>query len=340
MVKDKGKKILVTGASGFIGSFLVEGGLERGMQVWAGVRRSSSRKYLQDGRIRFAELDFTDSDRLEAQLRRHKEEHGGWDCIVHCAGVTKCLDKADFEIGNYWATRHFIEVLMRLDMVPSQFVYLSSLSVFGPIHERDYRPIVENDTPQPNTAYGVSKLHAEEYIRSLEGFPWVIFRPTGVYGPRERDYYLMAQSIKRHVDISAGFRRQDLTFVYVKDLVEAIYRAVEREVTGRAYFVSDGQVYRSRTFSDLIRRELGNPWLVRFTCPLWLLKAISYVAGNGAKLARKTSTLNPDKYRIMKQRNWRCDIAPLERDLGYQPRYLLEEGVKETIEWYKEEGWL
>ena len=179
----------MTGASGFIGSFLVEGGLERGMQVWAGVRRSSSRKYLQDGHIRFAELDFTDSDRLETQLRRHKEEHGGWDCIVHCAGVTKCLDKADFEIGNYWATRHFIEVLMRLDMVPSQF-----------------RPIVENDTPQPNTAYGVSKLHAEEYIRSLEGFPWVIFRPTGVYGPRERDYYLMAQSIKRHVDISAGFR--------------------------------------------------------------------------------------------------------------------------------------
>ena len=187
----------MTGASGFIGSFLVEGGLERGMQVWAGVRRSSSRKYLQDGRIRFAELDFTDSDRLETQLKRHKEEHGGWDCIVHCAGVTKCLDKADFEIGNYWATRHFIEVLMRLDMVPSQFVYLSSLSVFGPIHERDYRPIVENDTPQPNTAYGVSKLHAEEYIRSLEGFPWVIFRPTGVYGPRERDYYLMAQSIHR-----------------------------------------------------------------------------------------------------------------------------------------------
>ena len=259
---------------------------------------------------------------------------------MHCAGVTKCLDKADFEIGNYWATRHFIEVLSRLGMVPRQFVYLSSLSVFGAIHEADYAPIREEDTPCPNTAYGVSKLHAEEYIRSLQDFPYVIFRPTGVYGPREKDYYLMAQSIARHVDIAAGFRRQDLTFVYVKDLVQAVCLAVEREVTGRAYFVSDGQVYSSRTFSDLIWNELGKPWLVRFTCPLWLLKTISYVAGNGAKLARKTSTLNPDKYRIMKQRNWRCDIGPLERELGYRPRYLLEEGVKETIEWYKKEGWL
>ena len=225
-------------------------------------------------------------------------------------------------------------------MVPRQFVYLSSLSVFGAIHEADYAPIREEDTPCPNTAYGVSKLHAEEYIRSLQDFPYVIFRPTGVYGPREKDYYLMAQSIARHVDIAAGFRRQDLTFVYVKDLVQAVCLAVEREVTGRAYFVSDGQVYSSRTFSNLIWNELGKPWLVRFTCPLWLLKTISYVAGNGAKLARKTSTLNPDKYRIMKQRNWRCDIAPLERELGYRPRYLLEEGVKETIEWYKKEGWL
>lgn len=333
-------KILVTGASGFIGSFLVEGGLERGMQVWAGVRHSSSRRYLQDGRIRFAELDFTDSDHLEEQLKWHKQEHGGWDCIIHCAGVTKCLDPADFEIGNYWATRHFIEVLTRLDMVPERFIYLSSLSVFGPIHERDYTPIRETDTPRPNTAYGVSKLHAEAYIRSLEGFPWIIFRPTGVYGPRERDYYLMAQSISRHLDIAAGFRRQDITFVYVADLVQAIYLGAERGKTGRAYFVSDGGVYSSRTFSDLIRRELGNPWLVRFTCPLWLLRAISFVAGNVSKLTRKPGTLNPDKYKIMKQRNWQCDIGPLEEELGYQPAYPLEKGVKETIRWYKEQGWL
>ncbi len=333
-------KILVTGASGFIGSFLVEEALRLGMQVWAGVRASSSRKYLQDERICFAELDFTDSDRLGEQLKKHREEHGGWDCIIHCAGVTKCAHKGEFEIGNYWATRHFIETLQSLDMIPRQFVYLSSLSVYGPVHEKDGKPICESDTPVPNTAYGVSKLHAENYIRSLKDFPYVIFRPTGVYGPRERDYFLMAKSISRHLDISAGFTRQVLTFVYVKDLVQAVFLAVEKQVRGRSYFVSDGGIYSSRTFSDLIRRELHVSFLVRFVCPLPVLKIISFICGESAKLFGKTSTLNPDKYKIMKQRNWQCDISPLTGELGYTPKYSLEKGVKETIAWYKKEGWL
>lgn len=333
-------KILVTGASGFIGSFLVEGGLAEGMQVWAGVRRSSSRKYLQDERIRFAELDFTDSDKLASQLLKHKEEHGGWDYIIHCAGVTKCIDKAGFEIGNYWATRHFIETLVKLCMTPKNFIFISSLSIFGPIRENDYSSICETDTPVPNTAYGVSKLKTEEYLQGLKNFPYVIFRPTGVYGPREKDYFLMVKSISNHVDFAAGFKRQDITFVYVKDLVQAVYLAIKKDVKYRSYFVSDGEVYNSSTFSDLIRKELGNPWMIRFVCPLPLLKVISFVAETCSRLVGKTSTLNRDKYKIMKQRNWRCDIQSLIDELGYKPEYNLERGVKETISWYKKEGWV
>ena len=333
-------KILVTGASGFIGSFLVEEGLAEGMQVWAGVRKSSSRKYLQDERIRFAELDFTDSDRLSSLLQKHKTEHGGWDYIIHCAGVTKCIDKAGFEIGNYWATRHFIETLVSLDMVPKNFIFISSLSVFGPVREKDYSPICETDIPAPNTAYGISKLNTEKYLQGLKNFPYVIFRPTGVYGPREKDYFLMVESICNHVDFVAGYKRQDITFIYVKDLVQAVYLAIKENVTYRSYFVSDGEVYNSRTFSDLIRKELGNPWMIRFVCPLPLLKIISSVVDLFSRFTHKPSTLNGDKYNIMKQRNWRCDITPVIRELGYRPEYNLERGVKETIRWYKEEEWI
>jgi nucleoside-diphosphate-sugar epimerase len=225
-------------------------------------------------------------------------------------------------------------------MVPERFMYISSLSIFGPIHEDTYQPICEQDEAQPNTAYGVSKLKSEKYLQSLTDFPYVIYRPTGVYGPRERDYFLMAQSVKQHVDFAAGWKRQEITFIYVKDLVQAVYLGAKPEALRRAYFVSDGQVYESSTFSDLIKKELGNPWLVRIKCPLCLLKLISIIAETGAGWMGKPSTLNRDKYNIMKQRNWQCDISPLVNELGFRPEYLLERGVKETIAWYKEEKWL
>ena len=334
-------KILVTGASGFIGSFMAEEALRRGMDTWAGVRRSSSRAYLADERIRFAELDLEHPERLALQLERHKREHGGWDYVVHCAGATKCRRKEDFDRINHEATRHRVRRRTELAMGPRQFICISSLSVYGPGHEADYAPIGESDTPRPDTAYGRSKLLAERCLtdNAAPSFPYVIFRPTGVYGPRERDYYLMAKCVARGLDVAVGSRRQDLTFVYVKDLVQAVFRAIDRGVTRRAYFVSDGNTYSARTFGSLLARELGRR-VVHVTLPLAVVRVVSVLAETLAGWAGRSSTLNRDKYNIMKQRNWRCDIRPLRDELGYVPGYDLERGVKETVAWYKQEGWL
>ena len=225
-------------------------------------------------------------------------------------------------------------------MGPNQFIYISTLSVFGPVHEKDYAPIKETDICAPNTAYGLSKLKAELYIQSIPGFPYVFYCPTGVYGPREMDYFLMAKSIRNHMDFSVGFKRQDLTFVYVKDIVQAIFLGIEKQISRRAYFLSDGKVYKSSAFSDLIRKELGNPYVIRLRCPLIVLKVVSLLAEFVATRSGKSSTLNSDKYKIMKQRNWQCDITPVMKELGYVPEYDLEKGVKEAIAWYKNEGWL
>lgn len=285
-------------------------------------------------------MDFAHPNELRAQLSGYKGTHTKFDYIVHCAGVTKCLDKTTFSTVNYLQTKYFVDTLRELKMVPKKFIYISTLSVFGPIHEEHYNPILAEDEPAPNTFYGLSKLKAELYIQSLPGFPYIILRPTGVYGPREADYFLMAKSIKKHVDCSVGFRRQDLTFVYVKDVVQAVFLAIQSKVVRKAYFLTDGKVYQSKTFSELIQKELGNPFVIRFKCPLIVLKVISLLAEFIAKRCSKNSTLNSDKYKIMKQRNWQCDISPTVRDLGYAPEYDLEKGVKETIAWYKDKEWL
>lgn len=328
--------ILITGATGFIGGFIVDEALSRGMQVWVAVRPTSSRKYLSDPRIQFLELNLSDKEQMKRQMDGLK-----FDYVVHAAGATKCLHAEDFFRSNTEGTKNLVQALMEQQMPLKRFVFVSSLSVYGPVAEQQpYREICGNDTPQPNTAYGRSKLAAEQYIESIEGFPYVILQPTGVYGPRERDYFMMAKSIKSHTDFSVGYKPQDLTFVYVLDVVQAIFLALDCQKTGGKYMLSDGEVYSSRTFSDLIHRELGHPWLLRIKAPIWLLRIITFCGEYIGRMTGKISALNNDKYNIMKQRNWRCDIKPAMSELGYKPKYQLDEGVRLTIKWYKENNWL
>ena len=355
------KNILVTGASGFIGSFICSEGLERGYQVWAGVRRTSSRQYLTDERLCFAELDLGDYEHLCRQLRAYKQKMGGrgWDYVVHAAGATKSLRRDGFFKANTDGTRNLVLALQIEGMIPQRFIFISSLSIFGPVREEPipplhegetdggspchYAPILTTDTPCPNTAYGESKWQAEQFLQALDvtRFPYVILRPTGVYGPRERDYFLMAQSIRQHVDFAVGYKPQDITFVYVSDVVQAVFLAFTApDAEGRAYFLSDGQVYNSRAFSDLLQQELGNPRVVHIKAPLWFLRLVCAVSGTVNGWLGKLTTLNLDKYHILSQRNWQCDIEPTRRDLGYEPQVLLPEGVHLSVQWYKQEGWL
>ena len=329
------QKVLVTGASGFIGSFIVEAALDKGYDVWAAVRKSSSRQYLQDERIHLIELNLDSEEQLREQLKGCQ-----FDYVVHAAGVTKSLRKEDFRRINTEGTKNLVRALQTLATPPRRLVYLSSLSIMGAIREEQpYTEIQESDTPRPNTAYGQSKLEAEQWL-ATQTLPYVILRPTGVYGPRERDYFMMAKSIKAHTDFAVGFKPQDITFVYVTDVVQAVLLAMEKGPSGRSYFLSDGEVYQSSTFSTLIRRELGNPWWIRITAPLWLLRIVTCCGEYAGHLTGRVTALNNDKYNILRQRNWRCDISPARRELGYEPQVKLAEGVRRSIRWYKENGWL
>ena len=345
----QGKSILITGASGFIGSFLVERALAEQMEVWAAVRKSSSRKYLQDPRIHFIELDFRNEELLSQQIAEHKSLHGAWHYVIHAAGATKCRRREDFFHTNTDGTLRLALTLVQQSALLERFVFISSLSVMGAVREAEgtpptpgwhYAPIKEDDRPQPNTAYGLSKLKAEQGLTQIDGLNYVTLRPTGVYGPRERDYFMMAKSIAAHTDFAVGFRPQELTFIYVDDLVQASFLALHNGKDRKSYFLTDGHIYDSRTFSDLLQKEMGVRYVLHIKAPLWVLRCISSIAENLARISGRPSTLNSDKYQIMKQRNWQCDITPACKELGFHPQYPLERGVKEAVAWYKKEKWL
>ncbi len=331
--------ILITGASGFIGSFLVEEGLKQGYQVYAGIRKSSSREYLQDTRIQFIEFDFSTTEKVRETLESCRKKSLRFDYIVHNAGLTKARKKEDFHNVNCLNTVHFIEALMQTGMVPEKFIFISSLAAYGPGNPLTGEPVRLADEPKPIELYGKSKLAAERYITSLNDFPWLIVRPTGVYGPKEKDYFVFFQTISRRMEPYIGFKKQILTFIYVRDLVRFIFLAMTSVHVQKAYFVADGKEYPSELFAEITKKALGRK-TIRFTVPLFIVKSIAYVGENLAGLWGRMPTLNTDKYNVLRSTNWRCEVEPLERDFGFIAEYDLEKGVEETLTWYKKEGWL
>lgn len=331
------KRLLIVGAGGFIGGFIAREGLNRGYEVWATVRSTTSLKYLDDPRIHILTLDYDDPDQMSQVLDSEMPGATGWDYVIYNLGATKALDFPEFNRVNFQYLRSFGEVLKSVGCEPRIFLFMSSLSVLGPGDEVSYSPLDTKMLPQPNTRYGVSKLKAEQWLEFQSGLPWVIFRPTGVYGPHDKDYMMMIQAIDSHVDFGVGYRKQLLTFIYVEDLVNAMYdclAAAPEKVVKKKYIISEKRAYTQKEFRDIVAAELNKKVVLPVVLPLWATYGASYVAEKIGRLRLKPSTLNRDKYNIMKQRNWNADTTDAERDFGFEPRHSLRDGMAKTVAAY------
>lgn len=325
------KRVLVIGAGGFIGGFMAKTSLNRGYETWVAVRESTSRRYLTDERLKFIVLDYDNKDALVASLSSALPDGERWDYIVYNLGATKCANFMDFNRINFEYLRRFVEVLRQLNIVPDRFLYMSSLSAIGTGDEKNYTPINSKMIPNPNTRYGLSKIKAETYLETVEKFPYIIFRPTGVYGPHEQDYLMMIKSIDRHWDFGVGYRKQMLTFIYVEDLVSAVYDALESGVVCKKYIISEDRAYTQSEFRKIVADELGGKWVIPVRLPMWIVYVASVIAEKWGMIRLKPSTLNRDKFKIMKQRNWTCDVSDAKNDFNFNPRYSLRDGIKKTV---------
>ncbi|RLD54388.1 MAG: NAD(P)-dependent oxidoreductase [Bacteroidetes bacterium] len=329
------KKVLITGASGFIGSFLVEEALKEGYDVYAGIRESSNLRYLTNPKINYVYIDFSNKESLKKQLVKIDK----FDFIIHCAGVTKTCNKKLFDIVNYQYTKNLIDALLETSKVPEKFIFVSSLAAYGP-GQKDVEPIKLTDTPKPVSYYGKSKLKTEQYIKSLKDFPYLIFRPTGVYGPREKDYYVMYKSIKQGIETYINTKKQLISFIYVKDLSRLIVGALNSEIINKSYFVSDLKEYTAQEFNWLIKKKLIKK-TISLVFPGFLVKILAFINEKVSCLfSSKIPTLNTEKFKEISQKNWLCDSSALVKDFNFKPEYNLSKGLDETLQWYKKENLL
>lgn len=335
------KTILIIGAGGFIGGFIAQRALDEGYDTWVGVRASTSRKYLDDSRLHFVVFDYDNPEAVADALRETAPAAGRWDIIIWNLGATKVPSFGDFNRINYTYLRDFVTELLNLDMAPDRFLYMSSLSALGPGDEKTYEPLTNKTIPMPNTWYGVSKIKSETFLDSVaDRLDWIIFRPTGVYGPHEKDYLMMIKSIDSGWDVGMGYKRQLLTFVYVDDLVDAMFKALSApkdSVNHRRYIISEDRAYTQKEFRNIVAHHLGKHHVIPVKFPMWVVYCVSTVSEKWAASHGKTSTLNRDKYKIMKQRNWNCDISDAQRDFGYESHWSLDKGVRETVVAYLSE---
>ena len=328
------KTLLVVGAGGFIGGFICAEGLKRGYTTYAGVRKSTSRRYLGMPDLNIVDFDYDSPAELADSLRKAAPE-GGWDAVIYNLGATKCINFKDFNKINYLYLRNFIEALRSSELMPRRFLFMSSLSALGLGDEKNYTPFDANTVPAPNTRYGLSKIKAETFLETQTDVPWTIFRPTGVYGPHEQDYLMMIKCIDSHFDFGVGYRKQMLTFIYVDDLVAAMFDALDSDRTlHRKYIISEPKAYTQKEFRSIVAKALGRKAVLPIRLPLWMAYVASVAAEKWGILTLKPSTLNRDKFKIMRQRNWACSVADAERDFGFKARYPLAEGIRITVEAY------
>ena len=329
------EKVLITGASGFVGYHLVQEALRQNLEVVAAVRPTSQTAHLRSLPVRFLSLPYQDPAGLVKVL-----EEGQYPYIIHAAGLTKAKTSPAYSLVNASFTRNLGEAAVRADIPLKRFVFMSSLAALGPVSSAVSQPITPAHLPRPVTAYGKSKLLAEQYLSNLGDLPLVTLRPTAVYGPREGDLYLIIKTVFRGLEPYIGRQAQQLSFIYVKDLAEITLRALT--LPGRkqlSYNLSDGNSYDKYAFAEVTKKLLHKKTL-RFHLPMSAVKAVAFLLEGAYRFSDKMPALNREKLTELSAANWICSIKEPQKDMGFAPRYNLETGLAETLNWYKANKWL
>lgn len=324
-------KVLLTGASGFVGSHVLDCLVQRGIVTRVLLRASSSRSFISNrvSSVQICEGSIGQPDSLAAAM-------DGVTHVIHCAGLVKALRIREFYEANQMGARNVVEAANAAGV--ERMIHVSSLAAAGPGTAR--QPRREADIPQPVSEYGRSKLAGEREVETRCKSGYVIIRPPAVYGPRDGEFLRLFKAVKAGFLPDVGCGRQALSLVFVEDLARVIVDCLSHPTAaGKVFFAPHQEVRTAREFGNLVADELGKRPL-RLPIPVPLLWPVCWGRELISQLTRRANVLSGQKYAELRARGWVCDGSKLKAELGLECPTALAEGVRRTARAYRADGWL
>lgn len=325
-------KTLVTGATGFLGSHLVER-LKRDSEDVVCIAKDLLNK---------AELEAMGVNVVVGDVGKELQ----WDSVLdgtkviyHLAGSTRARSRKEYFDNNHLATKNFVEVCRRKCKNLQRFVYFSSLAVVGP--SLGGTPLDESAPYQPVSDYGRSKMHGElEVLKAKSDLPITVIRPASVYGPRERDLYELIKLVKRGLFPVIGFKDKFISILHAKDLIDAAVTAAKTPCAeGEIYHLGSEKVYRTQEIGEAIAQIVDkNP--INLRIPHVLIYGAAGIVQLLGKISGKPVFFNVQKANEVVQPAWTCSTQKAQQHFHFKQNISLTDGLKNTHDWYRENGWL
>ncbi len=328
---------LVTGASGFVGSHLVDLLTARGDRVRALVRPTSSRSFLGHPALDIVTGDVADES--PAAERDLEIACAGCDVVYHVAGLLRAQTQDEYDRVNARGAARLAGAAARAGV--ARFLLVSSQAASGP--PPTDRPREEFDPDRPVTAYGRSKLGGEKLTLEVareSGLHVSIVRPPAVYGPRDRAFLTVFRLVSKGIlPLYAGAARQEVSVIHARDLVLGLALAAERAPAGAVYFLTDGAQHTAADLGAAVARALGRRPL-RFELPAAVGWAAAWTSEMAGRVTGRPVTLTRERLRQWTSPRWTISDARARREIGYESTVDLAAGMAETAAWYRKAGWI
>ena len=322
--------LLVTGATGFVGSHVVEAAQNFGFRMRALVRKPADAIRLEEAGFACVEGALEDPEALRRAV-------AGADVVLHLAAATKARTSAEYERANVAGTRAVVDAMQAATPRPRQLIYLSSLAAVGP--PRDGRPVTRDDEPRPLTTYGRTKLAGERVCQATGGLQVAILRAPAVYGPRDRDVYEFFRLAKYGVVPLPSRATGKLQMIHVRDLARALLLAATSKAASGVYHVAEARAYDWDEMARMVGEAVGRRVLIP-RVPGPVLSAAAAISETIAGLMGKSTIFNREKAVELQVSGWLCETELARRDFGFEAHIPLQTGLNETASWYRNHGWL